>query len=223
MLLTMEQRTEEWFNWRLKGVTSSDVIRCWFSESKDSLIDNILHKFSPPSNLNPKSQKHIRRGIHFEPIARDFVNLTWGGSFRPVCCQHDVYPYLISSLDGLSEDGNIVLEIKCPSISNFNKLDEFSFDLKHYYQIQWASLISQCKELWLVYYNAHKSPPVKRFIFNPDKNLHSLLLRFGVFLHNIFEKIRGVNDLGLARTIVTNEVRRWDEYNMSIVWPTTKQ
>lgn len=57
----------------------------------------------------------MARGKRLEPEARvKYMQMT-GIRTRPVCVVHDKHSWLRASLDGLSEDGQIVLEIKCPT------------------------------------------------------------------------------------------------------------
>jgi putative phage-type endonuclease len=62
-----------------------------------------------------KENARMARGKRLEPLARLKYQQITGIRVRPVCVVHDELPWLRASLDGLSEDGQIVLEIKCPN------------------------------------------------------------------------------------------------------------
>lgn len=55
----------------------------------------------------------MRRGQQMEPFARDnFIKLL-KINMIPCCAESTDYPFLGASLDGISEDGKTILEIKC--------------------------------------------------------------------------------------------------------------
>ena len=55
-----------------------------------------------------------RRGRELEHRAREAYEQEVGIQMEPLCLVHDELEWMRASLDGLSFDGTIVLEIKCP-------------------------------------------------------------------------------------------------------------
>jgi putative phage-type endonuclease len=60
------------------------------------------------------SNHAMRRGTRLEPEARALYVRTTGVSVEPACLEHGSHPWMRGSLDGISADGRVVLEVKCP-------------------------------------------------------------------------------------------------------------
>jgi len=63
----------------------------------------------------------MRRGKELESVALDLYNQERGLSLRPMVIQSDIEPFMIASLDGITENLNSACEIKCLSLENHNK------------------------------------------------------------------------------------------------------
>jgi putative phage-type endonuclease len=111
-ILDISQEGPGWAAWRKEGLGGSDA-------------GHVMGGFPWTSRAALWAQKRggevveeneaMARGKRLEPEARLLYQQLTGLRCRPVCVQHDAYPYLRASLDGLSEDGRVVLEIKCPT------------------------------------------------------------------------------------------------------------
>lgn len=108
----MEQGSNEWLEWRKKGIGGSDVaailgispwktaFRLW--QEHRGLVKN-----------DYKENFAMRRGTENEPKARALVEFLTGKTWAPALIESDERPYFIGSLDG--QNGNEILEIKVPS------------------------------------------------------------------------------------------------------------
>ncbi len=110
-LVDLKQNSPEWVKWRAMGIGGSDAAA-------------IAHR-SPwvsPDTLKEQKIKHLRieeneamaRGHRLEPIARIKYMERTGKRVSPCCVVHPNLSWHRSSLDGLSEDGLWVIEIKSP-------------------------------------------------------------------------------------------------------------
>lgn len=62
------------------------------------------------------------RGTLLEPYARAYYDKMEGTTSRQLCAIHPTKPWMRTSLDGLTEDNRVILEIKSPrSFENHNK------------------------------------------------------------------------------------------------------
>ena len=62
---------------------------------------------------DPQPQRaHMTRGLEIEPLVRNWFNANYGIKVEPAVVQHATNPIFIASLDGLSEDGKTIVEIK---------------------------------------------------------------------------------------------------------------
>jgi putative phage-type endonuclease len=126
----LEQGTEAWSRWRDEGFGSSDACQ-------------MAGFFGGLKKLKMEKAPNARmaRGTALEPAARmRFIETTqcW---IRPGCFQHAQYKFLRASLDGISDDHKIIVEIKCPSW----KVHEMALngEVVDYYrpQVNWQMLV----------------------------------------------------------------------------------
>jgi putative phage-type endonuclease len=112
-LVTMDQSGSEWLEWRRQGVGGSD-----------SAVIMGCNPWCKPSELRQKKigeaqeeyeNERMARGKRLEPIVRQMYEELTGLQMTPVCVEHIQFPWFRASLDGLSECGNVILEIKCPN------------------------------------------------------------------------------------------------------------
>lgn len=110
-IIHLEQSGPDWHRWRAQGLGGSDACAvmgdvAWMS--RDELAEVKRGKRVQEENAA------MARGKALEPEARALYIEVSGNEVRPVCVQHDTLPWLRASLDGLSLDGKLAVEIKCP-------------------------------------------------------------------------------------------------------------
>lgn len=100
IIVPIEQRTPEWFEWRRKGITSTvapivmgvgDMTPLQFYEQR----------------LSGEEKKHstaaMQAGIAIEPRVKIYLEQLEGEEFWPCCVENDIDPWLRTSLDGLGQ------------------------------------------------------------------------------------------------------------------------
>ncbi len=109
-ILDLEQGSPEWLEWRKGIITATDAPKilgnspygtsnkCW--QNKLGLIPE------------QKSNSAMERGKRDEPIARAMFEKHYKMKMNPCCIESEKYNFLGASLDGLSECGKYILEIK---------------------------------------------------------------------------------------------------------------
>ena len=108
----LEQGTAAWLAWRRGGIGASDApvimgVSPWMD------LDTLwLDKTG--RRADGTSTPAMRRGQQLEPVARARYTAVTGVRVAPVCLEHPAHDWMRGSLDGLSDDGGVVLEIKCP-------------------------------------------------------------------------------------------------------------
>ncbi len=131
-IINLEQRSEDWLKWRVKGIGSSDACIIYNGNHFGKTpLDLYYEKIGTPLVKEPKnkqeSEEHkkqvsaMNRGSNLEPLAREKYEKLVGLQASPICCIHDQHEWLKASLDGWIDEYQIVLEIKCP-----NKFDHQS-------------------------------------------------------------------------------------------------
>jgi putative phage-type endonuclease len=143
-----EQHTAEWFALRKQSVTSSDIA---------VLMDCHIKGKTPLQLYNEKigiaegekENSAMRRGTDLEPFARTWCESHYGVSLNRPTAIHPEIDGFMASLDGISDDGRILIEIKCGDKACKQAADGIIAD---YYmaQCQWHLFVTGCKELLYV-------------------------------------------------------------------------
>jgi putative phage-type endonuclease len=109
--VALEQGTPEWKEWRRQGIGASDAPTIMGEnpyKSRDALLVERRLRIREEV-LNTA----MALGIKLEPQARLHFYETTGIMMEPACLQNGTHAWLRASVDGLSADGDRVLEIKC--------------------------------------------------------------------------------------------------------------
>jgi putative phage-type endonuclease len=109
-ILDIKQNTPEWEELRYTKIGASDA-PIIMGKSPFKKPDSLLRE--KLTRQRTYCSPAMRRGQELEPIARLYYSTIRKELYTPEVVQHDNYPWMIASLDGLSKIGNI-LEIKCP-------------------------------------------------------------------------------------------------------------
>jgi putative phage-type endonuclease len=109
-IVDLQQGTTEWLKWRSYGIGASDAPTI-MGENPWKRPAQLL---SEKLGVSKKSAGNaaMARGSALEPEARKRYEALCGIRVAPVCLQSNQHEWLRSSLDGLSADGNAVVEIK---------------------------------------------------------------------------------------------------------------
>ena len=108
----LQQGTTAWLAWRRGGIGASDApvimgVSPWMDLDTLWLDKTGRHR-------RGSSNAAMRRGQRLEPVARERYVRATRLPVEPVCLEHGAHRWMRGSLDGLSSDGSVVLEIKCP-------------------------------------------------------------------------------------------------------------
>lgn len=106
----LDQGSEEWLKWRKERLTATDAAmllglspyatphKCWQRK-----VGQAEEQKSSPAML---------RGVQDEPIARALFIEEYGINMTPCCIESELHPFIGASLDGISDCGQFILEIK---------------------------------------------------------------------------------------------------------------
>jgi putative phage-type endonuclease len=140
MILTLEQNTPEWIEFRRQGIGGSDIAAilgvCKYKTPYQLYCEKL--------NIGPqfKGNWATVRGSEQESTVRakyEFYNLE---DMRPACAIHPKYEIARSSLDGISENNKLILEIKCPG-EDTHKIAQEKRVPEHYFpQTQWNLMVT---------------------------------------------------------------------------------
>jgi putative phage-type endonuclease len=142
----LKQNTPEWHRWRLQGIGASDapVVMGDAPFRTRRFLWSVKTGLARESDVGPAA----RRGRALEYAARAAYERHTGIQMEPLCLVHDGLEWMRASLDGLSFDGSIALEIKCPWGDRDHAALRAGRIPAHYYaQVQHQLEVSGAEEL----------------------------------------------------------------------------
>ena len=143
-IIDFKQGTNEWKEWRLKGIGGSDAPAIDGSCPYKTVRSLFLEKKKLPLVKDEDDSKEFifNKGNEIEKIIRHAFQEKMQDSFSPICLEHDKYNYLKASLDGLNESKGI-LEAKLVGKKVIDiATAEKTIPKHHYTQIQHQLLVS---------------------------------------------------------------------------------
>lgn len=120
--IPQNQRSDQWLNWRRQRIGASEASAIMGTNSFKSigqLFDEKLGLRSPD-----EENEAMRRGNDLEDDARCSFELNTGYVMFPQVCVHPEYLWMIASMDGLTIEKDVGVEIKCPG-------PKVAFDIYH--------------------------------------------------------------------------------------------
>jgi putative phage-type endonuclease len=144
--LNFEQSTDEWLSWRRGGIGASDApvimgLSPWQKEGELLLLKT-------GQKAERLANDAMQRGKRLEPVARlAYVNQT-GIVVEPMCVQSNEHAWMRASLDGLSADGQHVVEIKCPGEKDHSLAAAGNVPGKYYPQLQHILAVTGLAEIF---------------------------------------------------------------------------
>lgn len=110
-IVELELGSQEWLEWRHKGVGASDAPTIMRNNPWKSIEALLLEKRGLPKSSKPTEA--MKRGIELEPEARKYYVRSTARKVQPACLQSTRYEWLRASVDGITANGDWAVEIKC--------------------------------------------------------------------------------------------------------------
>ncbi|MBN6744330.1 YqaJ viral recombinase family protein [Acidithiobacillus ferrooxidans] len=166
----MDQNTDAWLEWRQSGLGGSDAPIIMgvspFKKPRTLWAEKLGAEREP---INEFQEAIMQRGHDLEPYARDAVNDMLGEFFVPMCGEHDQHPWMLTSFDGVSENGETILEIKCPGELGYQSVVESDQVPEHYWpQVQHQLAVSGAARCIFAVYRPEISPEPHLIEVFPD-------------------------------------------------------
>lgn len=139
----MIQGTQEWLSWRSKGIGASDS-PILLGLSKRTPYELWLEKTGrAEAHSIPTFAK--AKGGEIEAQLRARYSLDTGLNFEPACAEHDEFPWLTASYDGIAlQDGKLrAIEIKFVGKEIYDAFTEEN-------KAEWANLLKKLKPMHVV-------------------------------------------------------------------------
>lgn len=110
-IIALVERTDAWWAWRQSGIGSADAATILGEKPAKSAERLLFEKQHPPKD---SGRSFVRaQGAALERAARAHYQVAVGVTVQPTCVQSVARSWQRASLDGLSADGERVVEIKC--------------------------------------------------------------------------------------------------------------
>lgn len=151
-IISLDQGTDAWHEFRKDKIGASDAPAIMGVSPWMSIYDKWMEKCGLLEVKEPTF--YMQRGIRLESKAREkFIEMS-GIEVFPTVIQCNEDPWLIASLDGLSADGKVCVELKCPGEKDHNIALQGKIPEKYYPQLQHILLITNLEGIWYFSYHA---------------------------------------------------------------------
>lgn len=144
--LHLDQRTDDWFKWRHKGIGSSESSTL-MGLNKYTSVEKLWRLKTNRENKDQTYSYLASRGTFLEPKARKAYTEFTGIEVMDILCHHDKFHFIKASLDGWNMEHQLILEIKCPKqVNHYRAVAESWIKPEYYCQIQHQYLASGGKK-----------------------------------------------------------------------------
>lgn len=131
-IITLEQKSKPWLDWRSQGIGGSDVAAIMGLSpyaTREQLLQEKLGFAKREENYK------MRRGDAMEATARILAEKHLQMSLFPACAEHDEIPWARCSFDGINRTRRTLVEIKAPNKITHEKALDWKL-LEPYYRVQ---------------------------------------------------------------------------------------
>lgn len=167
----LEQGTPEWLAWRRKRAMASETSAVMGLNPFQSAEQiRAAKRGTDNTYVTPAMQ----RGHDEEPIARQVYEQTTGELFEPGCFEWDVYG---ASVDGISMDGERLLEIKSPvkgrHSDRWATVADGGINYYDYIQVQHQLMVTGAKDCYFMVWSGEpeSDEPYVGVMVEPDANV----------------------------------------------------
>lgn len=182
--IEIAQRTPEWIEFRKNRISATDAAPIMgISPYKSPLMlwEEKIFGRKGDSNLA------MERGISLEKKALEWTQNMLGHQLTDAFVQSDTFDWAIASLDGISEDGKILVEIKCPG----NKVHQqhLAANIADYYhcQMQHQMMVTDCDICHFVSFDGEDGVVI--IVPRDEEFIKDMLLEEFRFLHLLHMQI----------------------------------
>lgn len=146
----MQQGTQEWLDLRRRHIGASDAAVCMGISPWKTQYQLWQEKLGlgEPQVCN----EAMKRGTNLEPYARAAFELKTGIKVKPEVLFHPTIPYMMASLDGISEDYDVV-EIKVPGKIDHQCAMDGKIPEKYMPQLQHIMEVCQIENMFYFSFN----------------------------------------------------------------------
>lgn len=141
--INLVQGSDSWLKWRNEGIGASDASTI-MGENRFKSADELLYEKKHQINEPPNAA--MMEGTRLEPEARRAYQKALNSSVEPLCIESIEHPWLRASLDGISNNRDSLVEIKCGK-SAMRKAQQGYIPDYYYGQLQHQLMITGLEKL----------------------------------------------------------------------------
>lgn len=157
----MEQKTDEWLDWRKKGIGSSDAPIIMLDSPWKTPFELWQEKTGRVAKESVSNFAQ-ERGNAIEPIARARYELECDIEMGPALCQHSNYPWMRASMDGWNPLAKRGLEIKYVGVEDFEGAKAGFVPRKYIPQLQHQFMVTGAEQIDFYAYSVAKGVEIHR-------------------------------------------------------------
>jgi putative phage-type endonuclease len=153
--ILLEQGTQEWHDFRRNHIGSSDapvIMNCSPWKKKET-----LWKEKVSGETSGHVSDRMRRGTDLEKDARLWFNQSHD-YVEPAVYVHESHDWMAASFDGISHNGKLAVEIKCPGKEDHALAIKGMVPMKYVPQLQHQMAVASLNEMYYVSYQVDEQP-----------------------------------------------------------------
>lgn len=113
-IIDLNQGSEEWLTYRQNHLGATDASIIMNPSRYNTRVGLWQQKtLGWEKSHSAEEMERMEQGTMMEPLARGAFQEEVGIEVFPAVVEHDIYPFLSASLDGISADHSVTVEIKC--------------------------------------------------------------------------------------------------------------
>jgi putative phage-type endonuclease len=152
--IPITQGSDEWLRFRRSHIGASDAVTImglspW--KSPLELYEEKIFQFEQEEN------QYMKRGKDLEEAARQAFEEQIGISVFPMVFQSDVYNWMAASMDGITMDHKVAVEIKVPGKTDLRKASEGIISPKYVPQLQHQMYVCELDKIYYFCYSENVS------------------------------------------------------------------
>lgn len=193
-VINLEQNTPEWLAWRAGGIGASEASAIIGKNPYQTAYELFRVKagFDEPEDLS--RNPNVIRGNQEEEGNRSRIEDKYGMVLLPLCGEHDQFPWMRVSLDGISSTDGRVVELKAPAEKTYLEVARNTWKsptvLMYAIQVQHQLAVSGASDGLLVFsFQGHDL----EFPIQAKKSFQDKLIRAEEHFWNAVQKKSGIN------------------------------
>lgn len=165
------QNTQSWLEWRKERIGASEAPIIMGLDK----YTTPLKLYNQKKGIEPNNFKSaaMQRGHDLEPAAREWYYHETGQRIHPTVIVSEIYPWMHASIDGMSFDGEVAVEIKCPGKAMLDEIERNGVPDNYFCQCQHQMFVASLDEVDLVVFDGVKGKIYK--VYRDEKFIFKML------------------------------------------------